>query len=81
MDLEESLPETLRESFYDRAKDSPKAKEEAKCRLHTISSPLEWAIAFSNFMVVAMHFDPKWAFSLAVYQGQYCPFPGQGCPG
>ena len=30
---------------------------------------MEWAIAFSNFMAVTVHFDPNRTFSLAAYQG------------
>ena len=65
VDLDELLPESLREGFFDR----PKNKDEPKRTRFHITNPLEWAIAFSNYMAVVVHFYPERAFALAAYQG------------
>ena len=67
VDLDELLPESLREGFFERP--MAKNKEEPKRTRFHITNPVEWAIAFSNYMAVVVHFSPERAFALAAYQG------------
>ena len=69
IDLEDLLPEALRESQFDSSgmsKDT-KSKEAEKKKKFSISSTLDWSIAFAIFSAVATHADPSRAFSLATY--------------
>lgn len=67
VDLADLLPEALREMQFDEAKET-KAKDEARKKKFTISSTLDWSVAFSTYMAVTSHFDPSRAFALSAYQ-------------
>ena len=64
------LPEVLREVQFDHSKYSKgkytegKEDEKKKWRF-TITSTLDWTVAFTTYMVVAVHVQPQWAFALA----------------
>ena len=65
VDLSDLLPEALRETQFDRVSDR---KEDSKAkRKYTISTPLEWMVAFTTFMAVTVHFNTQRAFELATY--------------
>ena len=69
IDLEDLLPEALQESQFDSSSMSKdtKTKETEKKKKYSISSTLDWSIAFAIFSAGVTHADPSRAFSLATY--------------
>ena len=65
VDLGDLLPEALCETQFDRASDK---KDDSKTKKkYTITTPLDWMVSFTTFMVVAMQFNAKRAFDLVMY--------------
>ena len=65
IELGELLPEALREAHFEQVRDS---REETKGRKPPkLTTPLDWMVAFSTYMAVAVHCHPQRAFELAAY--------------
>ena len=72
IELANLLPKTLREVQFDCSKYSEgkytEGKEDEKKKRHfTITSTLNWMVAFTTYMAVAVHVQPQRAFALATY--------------
>ena len=66
VDFGDLLPEALREQAFE-AVSSQKDEKKKKTRRFYINSPVDWALAFSLYSAVAVHFKPERAFQLSVY--------------